>query len=524
MYGDVDVTNVTTRVEWGGDVYDTAILLVMVNSEKTEDSVMCSKDVDEYGDPDGYSRDRFILVLLGKQQVIIKAIHPCVSPHLIPIEINSNPAGVQVSYHAGYIGKQLSNSGGKHMGIVMEIYYLPDVLINVIAGDLTLSQLIPVRLQGSEYFAVFPKNVAIERFFICVVTVSNNTEVQVGVKQFDNHTHNDVYVVSLTFIEPFVVSKIFDMSGSRILSRRAVAVNCMFSLHGNVGIIESLPVKVLGKQFVLFPLQLKTERIVRIVTVAGSTYISQLNTTSKLDCLPRGHVVDIDQNFDGWGGITTFRANRPLLVLETVVYFNQSNLVSPVEQYNTYIMNFAYTRNPYVASCIFINFSPIELNFTLSVTDIVSSRKASAPFSTNTTYFDTSEFTRSLASMNEIVHAYGVINITSSAKFSGTCVITDAFATFEFGPYHLLGVIYQDCRLLEHEARCSNCNATYTDDCQGRNDTQHGCSIEGDDVNSTVLISTTITSVVLLAASSMLAAKQAMKYKKRKARRRVRPE
>ncbi|KAL5005877.1 hypothetical protein ScPMuIL_017035 [Solemya velum] len=446
-----------------------------------------------------YTRDKFLLVLLTGQQVVVEETHPCVKRFSFPVEINSNPTGVRISYPTN-TWKRLSNSGDKHMGIVIETYYLTTVFVYVdvtyMGNPTPQGQLIPVRLQGSEYFAVFPKNVAIERFFICVVTLSNNATVQVEVKRFDNRTHNDVYVASLTFIEAFVVSEIFDMSGSRILSNRAVAVSCMFILQGNVDIIQSLPAKVLGKQFALVPFHVKTERKVRIVTVAGSTYISQVNITPIPDCLPRGYVLDINKKSDGRSDITTFRANRPLLVLETVVIFNQMILLSPVEQYNTYIKDNTYTTNPHFASCIFINFSPIELNFTLSVTDVVPSREASAPFSTYTTYYDTDKISISGAIMNETVYASGVINITSSEEFSGSCIITgETFLPFLLRRYHPLGVIYQDCRLLKHEAGCSNCSATYTDDCQGRDDTQtddceeendcegrydthHGCAIE----------------------------------------------
>ncbi|KAL5015841.1 hypothetical protein ScPMuIL_005430 [Solemya velum] len=490
-------------------------------------------------DTSGYGTEKFLAVLPAGQELELAWNHPCVEPYSVPIDIKSNPAGVKI-IRPGWM--RISNTDEKHMGLSIESYHSTSISTHdpYLTEMKTFSFLVPMHQQGSEYFAVFPKELTIERFLICVTTISNKTVVQFEIQRSDNSTYDDAFVADIFHLVAFVVSKNFDTSGSRIVADGNVAVSCMFRIETGIGIIQSLPVKVLGKRYILVPYQWKTEQKVRIVTVTHSTSIIKLNTTLPTDCLPRGHVLHINVvKGNDWKDITSFHADRPLLVLETLVSITRTFLLSPTEQYNTYITDNAIVNNLHFSSCIFIYFSQAEPKFNLTYVDMWSLSEIIEKFTSSTTYSVTDEYTSTLAYSNKTLNGYGTSKITSSVEFSGSCNVSNSYGSYLFQPHHSTRIIYQDCQLLQKEVCCDNCNATYQEDCKEKENKQQTCAgvlrfvplhleltgiavLEMEPPVAAVVVKSIVAVSVgiVVAGFLMVSAVRAMKYVKRKTVRR----
>lgn len=376
-------------------------------------------------------------------EFVVMGTDHCVDQPSVQIDIRSNPEGVQIVRQQG-AWTHVLNTGEQPMGLLLETDQSVSLIINdPVEEAITWSLLIPIRLQGSEYYSVFPNIFGIERFLISAVTLATNARVQMRIRQTENYTTDEVIVADMMSIEAFLVSKSYDISGSRILSDRKIAVSCMFRKPAYMGVIQMVPVKVLGKRFVMMPYVYETERKVRIVTAYNSTSISGLNTTQKTDCLPRGHVVAFNLTSRGWNDTSIFHANRPLLILETIVDINTTFFLNPVEHYKTYITDSVYTWNPDFMECAFICFNPTDLNFTMTIMDVKYFTETTAVFSLLSAYHDTGGITSTSVYLNKSINVYGVINITYGDAFFGSCSIWEGEGLFFIQPLHNLEAIYK---------------------------------------------------------------------------------
>lgn len=370
-------------------------------------------------------------MLLAESTFTLIVEHVCKRSSVVPVDVTSNSGSVQ-KLNVTEGTAVLENPSTRHKAVLLEAPMSVDLILvdhRIVQYARLYLYLIPVRHLGTEYYVIFPKHTGIDSFVIGITGLAHSSTVQIWVKHVDDCTHTDSILINIAPLEAFVVSKPFDVSGSRALSDQSIFVSCMFIIKNTTGIMPSLPVKMLGTRFLLptFPPLLKSEfdANIRIVIVANATFVEQSNVPLNNECRSRGRVIDVYRRSIKWSDKVFFHANKPLLVLRNVVTFNTILAFDPLETYTDYWLStvgFIDPRQIYCALSYLGYGKEFPLTVNISFVNTAMSEVLTAEVVPHSAV-RSENFTTTAPSLDKAVAGTVLINIKSSHPFAGTCVI-----------------------------------------------------------------------------------------------------
>ncbi|KAL5019706.1 hypothetical protein ScPMuIL_002598 [Solemya velum] len=83
---------------------------------------------------------------------------------------------------------------------------------------------VPESELGTEYYSVFLKLTSIADFTVCIISGKTGANIKVSIRDVYNTSFREHVIGRLEMIEPFMLTRDFDMSGTRIVSDCPVAV------------------------------------------------------------------------------------------------------------------------------------------------------------------------------------------------------------------------------------------------------------------------------------------------------------
>ncbi|KAL5011656.1 hypothetical protein ScPMuIL_010207 [Solemya velum] len=380
--------------------------------------------------------------------------------------------------------------------------------------------IVPVDKLGTEYYIVYPAfEITANRYHIGVSPTYDNTHVKAELK---TTSVSAVHVLELQMRDVFSIWEDFDLSGSRIVSDKPVAVFSTLRTHFRSNTFPTLPSYKLGKEFTVFPRpDVKEDVTIRMVSTTDNSSASILkNLPVHYTNLSRGDV--IDYTFTGYDGqtysdIVDITSDNVLLVVQStgslgLKYF----FLHPREEYSNYILAPITVEENKNVECTFQtkNKSPffrVESVHRWSLDN--GTIGEFCPLSKRMRKSSPSQYVQ----LGFVLYMYSdFVSISSDSLFSGRCVSSGYVYSLE----NRIKKINKQCRLV----RTPDNTTTFEEKCiETQVENKTDISKKNDDSNRELTGWVPGFTVAASAVASIVAASKYLKYRSRRRDSIVRP-
>lgn len=369
----------------------------------------------------GYFGYNFTAIIPALWNMKIYWNQPCMTGNF-SINVRTNPDIRKEQMDKNYV-ELFNNDGEMAVGIsiqaseLVQVYQWPD-------ESSIYSYIVPNGALGSEYYIIFGEDSEISNYKMSVITSTGNKTAKFNIGNANNASFRYTEIVYLKVLEPYVISRDFDISGSRIVADGPVAVFC----DALNGILAVPPMSILGKAFIplVYP-RYNIDMHIRFVVIMNSTTIN-INGSS---IFSNGNQFDVvDQHFLEISTkekpfVITIESNNPLLALQTINADGTPwsvTLIPAIEQYNSYIGSGFYMHVSRVVCDLVVSrtsVSQIRIHFINTKYEIVMTK----PVYIKANDTDELDVSRTRVSATAKQGATYAVHVSGRYGFAGACII-----------------------------------------------------------------------------------------------------